>query len=324
MQGGASLRNAKLAYKTYGKLNSSGDNAIVVPTFYGGSHRDIEPMIGQGKALDPAKYFIIVPNLFGNGVSSSPSNTSGPYGRARFPGVTVYDNVVSQHRLVTEVLGVRRVALVTGNSMGALQTNQWGALYPALVERIVPVCGSARISHHNFVFLEGVKSALTADDAFKDGWYESPPAKGLRAFGRVYAGWALSQAWYRQEVYLQIGYSSLEDYLVEFWEGRRMDSDANDLLAMLWTWQHADISANSSFNGDFDAALGAIGSKAIVMPCRTDLYFPPEDNAYEVSLMPNAELRPIESIWGHLAGSPGANADDTRFVDAALKEVLAR
>ena len=281
-------------------------------------------MIGEGMALDPQRYFIIIPNMFGNGLSSSPSNTPPPYDRARFPNVTLYDNVMCQHRLVTEKFGIERIALVTGFSMGAQQTNHWGCLFPDMVERILPACGSARTSHHNFVFLEGVKAALTADDAWQGGWYEKPPTKGLRAMARVYAGWAVSQAFYREEVYLKIGYSSLEDYLVAFWEGRRLDSDANNLLAMLWTWQNGDISANPKYNGDLKKALGAIKAKAIVMPCKTDLYFPPEDNEFEVRHMPNAELRPIPSIWGHLAGGAGLNPEDTKFHDDALKELLAR
>ena len=175
--------------------------------------------------------------------------------------MSLYDNVSSQHRLVTELFGIERIAMVVGWSMGAQQTYQWGALYPDMVERIAPICGSARTSRHNFVFLEGVKAALTADDAWNNGWYDSPPYKGLRAMGRVYAGWAVSQAFYREEVYLDIGYSSLEDYLVAFWEGRRLFSDANNFLAMLRTWQNADISLNDKYNGDFAAALGAITAK---------------------------------------------------------------
>ena len=304
LQSGATLRGARLAYKTYGKLNASKDNAIVFPTFFGGQHYQNENIIGPGQALNPESYFIIVPNMMGNGLSSSPSNTPMPYDRARFPLVSLYDNVTSQHRLVTELFGIERIAMVVGWSMGAQQTYQWGALYPDMVERIAPICGSARTSRHNFVFLEGVKAALTADDAWANGWYEKPPTKGLRAMGRVYAGWAVSQAFYREEVYLDIGYSSLEDYLVEFWEGRRLGADANDLLAMLRTWQNADISANEIYKGDFAAALGAITARAIVMPGRTDLYFPPEDNESEVSMMPNAEFRPIESIWGAPGGRP--------------------
>ena len=323
LQSGATLRGAKLAFKTYGDLSAARDNVIVYPTFFGGQHTHNEGLIGHGMAMDPSNYFIIVPNMFGNGLSSSPSNTPPPYDRARFPGVTLYDNVMCQHRLVTERFGIEKVIMVTGWSMGAQQTYQWGCLFPNMVERILPICGSARTSRHNFVFLEGVKAALTADDAWRGGWYEQAPTKGLRALGRVYAGWAVSQAFYREEVYLKIGYSSLEDYLVAFWEGRRLGSDANDLLAMIWTWQNADISANAVYNGDFNSALGAIRAKAIVMPSRTDLYFPPEDNELEVECMPNAQLRPIQSIWGHLAGGPGFNAEDTRFLDAALKELLA-
>ena len=323
LQSGATLRGANLAFKTYGTLNANKDNVIVFPTFYGGQHTQNEGIIGEGMALDPGKYFIIVPNMFGNGLSTSPSNTPPPYGRARFPGVTLYDNVMCQHRLVTEQFGIEKIALVFGWSMGAQQTFQWGCLFPEMVQRILPTCGSARTSHHNFVFLEGVKAALTADDAYQGGWYERPPAKGLRAMGRVYAGWAVSQAFYREEVYLRIGYSSLEDYLVEFWEGRRQEADANDLLAMLWTWQQGDISANPIYGGDFGKALGAIKAKAFVMPGKTDLYFPPEDNELEVAQMPNAELRTIQSIWGHMAGGPGFNPEDVRFLDSAIKELLA-
>ena len=324
LQSGATLRGAKLAFKTFGQLNAAKDNVIVYPTFYGGQHYQNEVIIVEGRALDPGKYFIIIPNMLGNGLSSSPSNTPPPYNKARFPGVTSYDNIMAQHRLVTERFGIEKIALVTGFSMGAQQTFHWGALFPDMVERIMPVCGSAKTSHHNFVFLEGVKAAITADAAWMEGWYDKQPSKGLRAMGRVYAGWAVSQAFYREEVYLDIGYSSLEDYLVEFWEGRRVEGDANDFLAMLWTWQNGDISANPLYNGDFHKALGAIKAKAIVMPCRTDLYFPPEDNANEVAHMPNAEFRPIESIWGHLAGGPGWNPPDAKFVDDALRELLSR
>ena len=323
LQSGATLRGAKLAYKTHGRLNARKDNVVVFPTFFGGQHTQNEGMIGQGKALDPAKYFIIVPDMFGNSVSTSPSNAAPPYNRARFPEVCLFDNVACQHRLVTEVFGIEKIALVTGWSMGAQQTFQWGSLYPDMVERIVPICGSARTSRHNFVFLEGVKAAITTDAAWAGGSYDQPPLKGLRAMGRVYAGWAVSQAFYREEVYLGLGYESLEDYLVNFWEARRVSADANDLLSMIWTWQNADISNNERFGGDFPKALGAIRAKAIVMPGRTDLYFPPEDSKNEVAQMPNAELRPIDSIWGHLAGGPGFNPPDSKFVDDALKEVLA-
>lgn len=322
LQKGATLRDAKLAYKTYGTLNARKDNVILQPTWYSGQHTDVEWTIGEGMALDPAHYFIIVPNMLGNGLSSSPSNTPPPYDRARFPNVTACDNVRLQHRLVTEKFGIERIKLVTGWSMGALQTFHWGCLYPDMVERIVPTCGSAKCSRHNFVFLEGVKAALTADDAWNGGWYEAPPTKGLRAMARVYAGWGFSQTFYRIEEDLKLGFSSLEDFLIAFWEGFFIHKDANNLLAMLWTWQNGDIGDNEIYGGDFRKALGAIKAKAFVMPGRTDLYFPPEDSEIEVAHMPNAELRVFESSYGHFASS-ALNPADVAFQNEAIKEILA-
>lgn len=323
LQRGATLRGCTLAYKTYGRLSAAKDNVIVYPTWYSGQHVDNEWLIGRGMALDPERYFIIVPNMLGNGLSSSPSNTPEPCNGPRFPQVTACDNVRAQHRLVTEKFGVTKLPLVTGWSMGALQAFHWGALYPKMVERIAPFCGSARCSRHNFVFLEGVKAALTADDAFQNGWYKEKPGKGLRAMARVYAGWGFSQAFYRQRLDIEaMGYSSLEDFLVAFWEGIFLPRDPNNLLTMLWTWQHGDISDNELYNGDFGKALAAIEAKAYVMPGKTDLYFPPEDSEIEVAGMPNAKLIPIPSIWGHFAGGPGTNPEDVKFIDAKLKELL--
>jgi homoserine O-acetyltransferase/O-succinyltransferase len=165
LQRGATLRNCKLAYKTFGQLNAAKDNVIVYPTWYSGQHYDNEWLIGPGMALDPEKYFIIIPNMFGNGLSSSPSNTPEPYNGPRFPQVTACDNVRAQHRLVTEKFGIKHIRLVIGWSMGALQTFHWGALYPDMMDLLAPFCGSAKCSRHNFVFLEGVKAALTADAA---------------------------------------------------------------------------------------------------------------------------------------------------------------
>jgi homoserine O-acetyltransferase/O-succinyltransferase len=323
LQRGATLRDCKLAYKTFGKLNADKSNAIVYPTWYSGQHYDNEWLVGKGMALDPDKYFIIIPNMFGNGLSTSPSNTPPPYNGPRFPQVTMYDNVRAQHCLVTEKFGIKKLKMVLGWSMGAGQTFEWGALYPDMIEFLVPFCGSAKCARHNFVFLEGVKAALTADAAFCEGWYKEQPNKGLRAAARVYAGWGFSQAFYREELDIRaLGYSSLEDFLVAFWEGFFMPKDANNLLTMLWTWQNSDISANEIYNGDFKKALGAIKAKTYVMPGKTDLYFPPEDSENEVAHMPNAELIAIPSIWGHFAGGPGTNPDDVKFLDQKLKALL--
>lgn len=309
-----------LAYRTYGTLSPAGDNAVLIPTFYGGRHPEAEYMIAPGRAIDPERYFVVIVNMLGNGLSTSPSNTPAPYGRGGFPLTTLYDNVMCQHRLVTEHLGIDRLRLVSGFSMGAQQTYQWGALFPEMVDAIAPICGSARISPHNYVFIESAVNALQLDPAFNDGWYDSPPLRGLMAFGHVYAAWLFSQDFFREKLYTKLGLASRDD-VVRFTQGYFLANDANDLIAMARTWMAGDISANEQFKHDFDAALAAITCRAIVLPGDTDLYFRVPDNAYEVSRMPHAELRPIESKWGHGAGF-GIDADDNAFIDTALTALL--
>ena len=124
--------------------------------------------------------------------------------------------------------------------------------------------------------------------------------------GRVYAGWGLSQAFYREEVWRKLGFSSLEDFLVGSWEANFRRRDANDLLAMLWTWQHADISANELYSGDLGKALGAITADAMVMPCETDLYFTVEDNRREVARMPQCRIAADPVDLGPPRRQPGA------------------
>ena len=324
LQSGLTYRKARLAYKTFGTLDATKSNVIVYPTSYGAQHYDLEWAVAPGRALDPTKYFVVIINKFGNGLSSSPSNTPPPFDRSRYPHFTMTDNVRVQQRLLREVFGVERVKLVYGFSMGAQQAFHWAALFPSRVERIAAICGSAKTSPHNVVFLEGVKAALTADPAWQDGWFDTPPTRGFQAMGRVYAGWGLSQAFYREEEWRKLGFSSLEDFLVGSWEANFRRRNANDLLAMLWMWQHADISANELYHGDLRKALGAITADALVMPCETDLYFTVEDNRREVAHMPRAELRPIPSIWGHRAGNPAQNPADAKFIDDAVRELLAR
>jgi homoserine O-acetyltransferase/O-succinyltransferase len=322
LQKGATLRDAKLAYKTFGALNDKKDNVILLLTYMASTHLDNQWVIKPGSALDPTKYFIVIPNCFGNGFSSSPSNTPPPYNKARFPLVTYYDNIKAQHRLLTEKWGIEKIKLVTGWSMAAAQTFHWAALFPDMVENICPTAGSAKTAKHNHVMLEGVKAALTADDAFKNGWYDVQPYKGLRAMGRVYAGWGFSQEFYRKEEYLELGYSSLEDFIVSYWEQWFNLRDANNMVAMINTWQAGDISDNELYKGDFRRALGAIKAKAIVMPGNCDLYFPPEDSEFEVAHMPNAELRPFISSHGHFAGGSGLRQSDVKFLDDAWRELL--
>ncbi len=179
LQSGATIRDARLAYKTYGTLAADGSNAVILPTAYGGTHKDYEWLIKPGRALDPERWFSIAINKFGNSLSSSPSMLSFADQHAWPDVVTIYDNVMAQHRLVTEMFGLSRVALVAGFSMGALQAFAWGALYGNEVERIAPYCGAARCSPHNWVFIDGIEAAITADATWNGGAYEPEPLGSL-------------------------------------------------------------------------------------------------------------------------------------------------
>jgi homoserine O-acetyltransferase len=324
LQSGRTHRNTRLAYQTYGTLNADRSNLILFLTPFGAHHTDIEWMIGADRALDPTRYFIVVPNMFGNGLSSSPSTASMPASGAKWPTFTLCDNVRVQRQLLHDVFDVDRVAMACGWSMGGMQAYHWAAMYPAAVQRLAVLCGAAKTSQHNQVFLQGVRATLTLDTNYQDGRFVAFPERGLRAMARVYAGWGMSQTFYREELWRQTGCSSLEDYLVTIWEGNYLRRDPDNLLAMLRTWEHADISANELYNGNLAQALAAITARSFIMPGATDLYFQVEDSRREVAAMPNAELRVIPSDWGHRAGMPVHNPVDAAFVDSALRELLER
>lgn len=320
-QCGATLDEVRLAYKTYGTLNRDRSNAVIYPTSYAAHHTDIEWLIGPDGILDSTRYFIVIPNMFGNGLSSSPSNFTDSL-EGRFPPITHVDNVTAQRRMLDEQFGIRRLKLAYGWSMGGQQALHWGALFPDAVECIAAVCTAAKTSPHNQVFLEGLRAVLTTDAAWSNGRFTSHPKQGLRAFGRVYAGWALSQAFYREHKYRELGYESIEDFLVRDWEASFLRRDAANLLSMIDTWMNSDISANDVHHGDLDAALKAIKAKTLIMPGQTDLYFTAEDGEREARQIPRATFRPIPSIWGHRAGNPAKNPQDHLFLKASICELL--
>jgi homoserine O-acetyltransferase len=312
---GGHLPGASLVWKSHGTLNATRDNVIVYPTSYGAQHPDLEWLIGPDGILDPTRWFIVIPNMFANGLSSSPSQA------VSWPGlVTAWDNVRAQARLLREVWGIEQVHAVYGWSMGAQQAYHWAAAFPGKVGRIVVNCGSARTAEHNRVFLRSMMAILEAAPEY-DGraLFSAPPRKAFRAFGRAYAAWALSQDFYRAGLHLSaLGAPDLETFLVRDWEERFARRDAGDLLAQLRTWDAGDIADG----GDLAAALQRIEASVLLLPGATDLYFRVADNAAELPHLRHGRLLPIPSIWGHRAGNPGPNPADTAFLKAAVREHL--
>ncbi len=312
---GGTLPAARIVWRAHGTLSATRHNVVVYPTSYGAQHPDLEWLIGPDSVLDPTRWFIVIPNMFGGGLSSSPSNTA-PWPRV----VTAWDNVAAQCRLLAEVFGIDRVHAVYGWSMGAQQAYHWAAAFPDAVSRIVVNCGSARTSVHNRVFLKGMMAVLEAAPEY-DGTalFSAQPMAALRAFGRLYAGWALSQDFYRAGLHLSaLKAPDLDTFLRTDWEERFVRRAAADLLAQMRCWDAGDIADG----GDLAAALHAITARVLLMPSETDLYFRVADNAAELPHLRHGALAPIPSIWGHRAGNPVANPQDAAFIRREVRAFL--
>ena len=323
LEEGGNIPDCQLAVATHGTLNAAKDNAILVPTWYSGTSKIMEQVyIGNGRALDPAKYFIIVVNQIGNGLSTSPHNSSGAQAGPKFPKVRIGDDVRAQHRLVTEKYGLKSLALVVGGSMGAQQTYEWAVRYPDFVKRAAAVAGTARNTEHDFVFADTLAEAITSDPGFRNGSYNSPAdvAAGLKRHAKLWTVMGWSTDFFRANRHKALGFDSMQAFVDNFMTGYFAPMDPNDLLAMAWKWQRGDVSRHTE--GDLAAALGRVKARTYVMPISHDMFFPPGDCEAEQRLIPGSQFRPLASIDGHL-GLFGTDPQLLSQLDAHLKELLA-
>ena len=321
-ESGVVLPEARIVYGTYGQLNAARDNVILLPSHYMANHHGYDWLVGADRALDPAKLFLVATEMFGNGHSSSPSNTPEPLHGPRFPVTTIRDNVEAVHRLLVDDLHVTHVRAVVGFSMGAEQAFQWAVSYPDFADRIVATSGTAKAWPHGIVRLEGQIAALTTDPAFNNGDYVSPPRKGIEAFGMVWLGWLYSQEWWRQELWkTNAPGRTLEQEI----EARRRtffaNNDANDLILQARTWERHDVGRTPALDGDLPRALRSIKVPVLYMPSETDLYFPLTDAKFEAQFLRGVSLVPIPSLWGHPAGA-GANPADRDFLNQRIAAFL--
>jgi homoserine O-acetyltransferase len=322
-ESGVVLPEARIVYGTYGQLNAAGDNAVLLPSHYMADMHGYGWLVGPGKALDPKKLFLITSELFGNGRSSSPSNTAEPFHGPRFPVTTIRDNVEAVHRMLTEQLHVRHLKAVIGFSMGAQQAFQWSVSYPDFMDRIVATSGTAKTYGHGIVRLESQITALTLDPAFNGGDYTSPPTKGIQAFSMVWTAWLFSQEWWRQELWRtnpSLG-SNFAEVVEHFRTNFIPGADANNLILQMRTWEQHDVGNTAPFHGDSAAALRSIKVPVLYMPSETDLYFPVTDARYEAAFIPHCALVPIPSLWGHPAGA-GVSPADGKFLNERISAFL--
>jgi homoserine O-acetyltransferase len=323
-ESGTTLPRVVVVYGTYGKLNAAKDNVVLLPSHYMADHHGYEWLMGPDKALDPAKLFLVATELFGNGNSSSPSNTPEPFHGPRFPLTTIRDNVEAVHRLLTEELRVTHLRAVIGFSMGAQQAFQWAVSYPAFADRLVATAGTAKCYPHGTVRLEGQIAALTADDAFQNGEYKVQPKKGIEAFAMVWEGWLFSQEWWRKEMWREGAKpgTTFESFVKDLKEKFIPGADANDLILQMRTWEKHDVGTTPGFGGDVEKALKSIKAPFLYMPSETDLYFPVGDARYEAQFMSTVTLMPITSLWGHPAGA-APDAADAKFLNENIARFLA-
>jgi len=322
LESGITLPNARIAYKTHGTLNAAKDNVVLFPHMWSGTPKAMEIFIGEDRPLDPRKYFIILPGQFANGFSSSPSNTPPPFNGGAFPHVTIGDDVVAQHRLVTERYGIQRLELVLGWSMGAEQTYEWAVRFPDMVKRALPFAGTAKTTPHDFIFVRSHEDALKSDPAWNNGFYkhQSDVHIGLRRHAQIWSVMGLCQDFYNKEAWREAGFSSLDDFLHRFWEAYFAPMDPNNLIWMGWKWRHGDVSRHTS--GDLAAALGRIKAKTYVVPFSRDMFFPPDDCEAEQKLIPNSKFRVIDSLWAHFAMFCMTKSDRDQ-IDSCIRDLLA-
>lgn len=320
LEDGGAIEHCELAVAMHGRLNDAKDNLILIPTWYSGTSKIMEQVyIGQGRALDPDKHFIVVINQIGSGLSSSPHRSADP---AAFPRVRIADDVRAQHRFLTKMLGVKTIELVVGGSMGAQQTYEWAVRFPDLVKRAAPIAGTARNTEHDVLFTETLCEAITSDPAFAGGRYQSSDlvAAGLRRHAKMWTVMGWSTEFFQRNRHRELGFADMQSFVDNFMCGYFGPMDPNNLLTMAWKWQRGDVSRNTG--GDLVAALGRIKAKTYVMPISHDMFFPPTDCERECRLIPGAEFRPIESVDGHLALF-GTDASAMQQIDKNLAELLA-
>jgi homoserine O-acetyltransferase len=306
---GPRLSSARIGYLRVGELNADRSNLILVPTSYGARPEDLAWLAGP--MFDPNRWCIVIASAFGNGDSTSPSH--GAMGLAE-QGWTLHhaDNVAAQRRLLEEVFGVERPALIYGWSMGAQQAYQWAVQEPRLVQRICCICGTARTTPHNRLFLLSLRQALTSDRHWNGQGFDAPPEQGLWTYALIYASWAASQPFFRELD------EPVEEHVRRRWLPHYARHDPRDLIAMLDTWLAHDVAEG----GDLGAVLGRIAAKTAVVACRQDLYFTEADMATEAAAIPGSTFHLLESPLGHRAGNPHSQAREQRQLRQIVDQLL--
>jgi len=327
LESGEAIKDFCISYVTHGTLNASKSNAVLMVTAIGGNHHRIDYLIGPGRALDPAKYFVIATDAIGNGLTTSPSN-SKEQPRMKFPRFNIRDMVSSQQRLVSEKLGVKKLVTVIGASMGGMQALQWAVSHPDMMYSVVPIIPLARTPAWTTGILEMLRQGIMSDPKWKGGEYAAnePPEQGMR----LWAGW-LTGVVVRTPVYQESLYPNAQDeiaYLKGLQDAAWKRSDANDWIYQSWAYDAHNVGTTPGFNGDYRRALKSIKARTLILAGSGDLLNPEYESMEAARYIPDVRYVAINSQrpMGHLSGAGVTapevdlqNAEISRFLDSVTQ-----
>ncbi|MGH1571801.1 alpha/beta fold hydrolase [Methylobacterium sp. P31] len=319
LESGETIRDFSISYVTHGQLNADRSNAILMTTAIGGNHHRIDFLIGPGKALDTDKYFVVATDAIGNGLTTSPSNSTSQHGTA-FPHFTIRDMVESQKRLLDR-LGITHLVAVAGASMGGMQALQWGVSHPDFMDSLVALTPMARTSAWSIAVNEATRKALMLDPTFKDGAYDRQPEQGWRLRADILQVLAARTP----EALRGIAPQPLD--ILPWMHGQeeavlKSGFDANDWIAQTWAYDRHDVGQTPGFGGDYRRALAAIKARTLILTGgNLDLYNPVEEAREAGAFIPQASVIAVPSVQGHTTAS-AAKAADVDFMNAAVRSFL--
>ena len=319
LESGEAIVDYRQSFVTHGVPNADRSNAILVCPALTATHHRLDFLIGPGKALDPARWFVIVADPIGNGLSTSPSNSAAQPGM-RFPRFALRDMVEAQRRLLSEHLGVDRLHAVVGASMGGMQALQWAVSQPRFMDRIVAMTPMARTAPWAVLVTETARACLQADPAWTGAGFAARPERGWRA----YAGLMSALLMRTPDAVATLG-DAVEAQL--WFEGlvaqqESIGFDAHDYLYQSWAYARHDVGQTPGFGGDTRAALAAIGARTLLLAPPLDLFNPAAEARSAAAAITGARFVEIPSLQGHLAAT-SLVADDAAFLNREIGAFLA-
>ena len=320
LESGEVIKNFAISYVTHGTLNASKSNAILMVTALTGNHHRLDFLIGPGKALDTTKYFVVATDAIGNGLTTSPSNST-PQPRMQFPRFGIRDMVESQRRLLKDKLGIDHVVAVVGPSMGGMQALQWGVSHPDFMDGLVALVPLARTPAWSVLIMDASRKAIMLDPAWNNGNYTSVPAAGVRVF-RDIVGFAAARSpeWYREQFPRPL---DVLPWLKTQEDAALNAFDANDYIYQSWAYETHDVGATPGIGGDYAKALGSIKAKTLIMTGVKDL-LNPEWEALEAARhirdVRTVSINP-DSVTGHMAAG-GFRPADVEQIDREVAKFL--